>query len=117
MWWWWLPPILMIALIFMALFITSSGMDRFANPRLGVEADKQMTAPVQESAATQTPPPRQTVGSGAPILQVKDLKVDYATPVGDVPAVDDVSFSLRPGRAARASSASPARARPRWRPR
>ena len=34
MWWWWLPPILMIGFIFMALFITSSGMDRIANPRL-----------------------------------------------------------------------------------
>lgn len=34
MWWWWLPPILMIGFIFLALFITSSGMDRIANPRL-----------------------------------------------------------------------------------
>jgi peptide/nickel transport system permease protein len=34
MWWWWLPPILMIAFIFLALYITSAGMDRIANPRL-----------------------------------------------------------------------------------
>jgi peptide/nickel transport system permease protein len=34
MWWWWGPPIVMIAFIFLALFITSAGMDRFANPRL-----------------------------------------------------------------------------------
>jgi len=33
-WWWWGPPIVMIAFIFLALFITSAGMDRFANPRL-----------------------------------------------------------------------------------
>jgi peptide/nickel transport system permease protein len=33
-WWWWGPPILMIAFIFLALFVTSAGMDRFANPRL-----------------------------------------------------------------------------------
>jgi peptide/nickel transport system permease protein len=34
MWWWWIPPILMIAFIFMTLYMVSSGMDRFANPRL-----------------------------------------------------------------------------------
>ena len=34
MWWWWAPPIFMIGLMFVALFVTSAGMDRFANPRL-----------------------------------------------------------------------------------
>jgi len=34
-WWWWAPPILMIAMIFVGLFLTSVGFDRFANPRLG----------------------------------------------------------------------------------
>lgn len=34
MWWWWLPPVVVIGYIFMALFLTSAGMDRFANPRL-----------------------------------------------------------------------------------
>jgi peptide/nickel transport system permease protein len=34
MWWWWAPPIFMIGLVFVALFVTSAGMDRFANPRL-----------------------------------------------------------------------------------
>ncbi len=33
-WWWWAPPIVMIALIFVGLFLTSVGFDRFANPRL-----------------------------------------------------------------------------------
>jgi peptide/nickel transport system permease protein len=33
-WWWWGPPIAVIAFIFLALFVTSAGMDRFANPRL-----------------------------------------------------------------------------------
>jgi peptide/nickel transport system permease protein len=34
MWWWWFPPVFVISYIFMALFLTSAGMDRFANPRL-----------------------------------------------------------------------------------
>ena len=33
-WWWWGPPIVMIALIFVALFLLSAGLDRIANPRL-----------------------------------------------------------------------------------
>jgi peptide/nickel transport system permease protein len=34
LWWWWLPPIVIITYIFMALYIVSSGLDQFANPRL-----------------------------------------------------------------------------------
>ena len=33
-WWWWAPPIVMIAAIFLGLFLTSVGFDKFANPRL-----------------------------------------------------------------------------------
>lgn len=33
-WWWWAPPILMIAFIFIGLFLVSVGLDQFANPRL-----------------------------------------------------------------------------------
>jgi len=33
-WWWWSPPIVMIAAIFIGLFLTSVGFDRFANPKL-----------------------------------------------------------------------------------
>ena len=34
MWWWWGPPIASIAAIFIALYMLSIGLDRFANPRL-----------------------------------------------------------------------------------
>jgi peptide/nickel transport system permease protein len=32
-WWWWMPPIVVILLVFVGLFLTSLGMDEFANPR------------------------------------------------------------------------------------
>jgi peptide/nickel transport system permease protein len=32
--WWWLSPIVIVVLIFVGLFLTSLGMDEFANPRL-----------------------------------------------------------------------------------
>ena len=38
-----------------------------------------------------------TKGVGAPLLQVRDLSVEFATAQGRVPAVRDVSFEVRPG--------------------
>ena len=38
LWWWWAPPVAMMALIFIALLLTSTGMDRMVNKRLRVEA-------------------------------------------------------------------------------
>ena len=35
--------------------------------------------------------------TGEPVLQVRDLGVDFATPQGDVQAVSGVSFDVRPG--------------------
>lgn len=34
MWWWWLPPIAFVMLLFVSLFLISSGLDEIANPRL-----------------------------------------------------------------------------------
>ena len=33
MWWWWVPPIVAVVLMFIGLFLISSGMDEIANPR------------------------------------------------------------------------------------
>ena len=38
LWWWWAPPVAMMALIFIGLLMTSTGMDRLVNKRLRVEA-------------------------------------------------------------------------------
>lgn len=34
LWWWWLPPVLVITTIFVALLLTSVGLDRLVNVRL-----------------------------------------------------------------------------------
>jgi peptide/nickel transport system permease protein len=34
MWWWWLPPALVLISIFVGLFLLSTSIDRYANPRL-----------------------------------------------------------------------------------
>jgi peptide/nickel transport system permease protein len=33
MWWWWGPPIALIALIFLGLLLTSTGLDRVLDAR------------------------------------------------------------------------------------
>jgi peptide/nickel transport system permease protein len=33
MWWWWVPPIVAVVLMFVGLFLVSSGLDEVANPR------------------------------------------------------------------------------------
>ncbi|HZQ98082.1 MAG TPA: ABC transporter permease [Chloroflexota bacterium] len=38
MWWWWLPPIAVVVLLFIGLFLVSSGLDEVANPRRRREA-------------------------------------------------------------------------------
>lgn len=95
MWWWWSPPIITIAAIFIGLFFLSSGLDRYINPNIPVNLGRRkrrlpagLTAGAT-SAASATEP-------GA-VLQVKNLKVVYETARGVVKAVDDVSFTLRPG--------------------
>lgn len=34
LWWWWLPPIVVLVCIFLGLFMISTALDEFANPRL-----------------------------------------------------------------------------------
>lgn len=33
-WWWWLPPVIVLALVFGALYLITAGLDPIANPRL-----------------------------------------------------------------------------------
>ncbi|NQW19290.1 MAG: ABC transporter permease [Chloroflexi bacterium] len=34
MWWWWLPPLVAIVIVFLGLFLISSGLDEWSNPRM-----------------------------------------------------------------------------------
>lgn len=38
MWWWWGPPIVTLAIIFTGLFLMSTSLDKYANPRLQAAA-------------------------------------------------------------------------------
>jgi len=101
MWWWWGPPIVLIALIFTGLFFLSSGMNVLVNPRLasfGAAAKRKTKARIREllqvrraAAETMAPPDRDAV------LEIRNLHVVYETAEGPVKAVNDVSFTIKPG--------------------
>ena len=38
LWWWWVPPVVVIALVFIALLLTSAGLDRVVTARLRTPA-------------------------------------------------------------------------------
>jgi len=98
MWWWWSPPIVTIASIFIGLFLVSSGLDRFVNPNLPVNAASQRwRRAAKEVAALPAERSATAADNWTGILQVKNLQVVYKTPRGLVKAVDDVSFTLQPG--------------------
>ena len=94
MWWWWSPPIVAIALIFIGLYLLSSGLDRFINPTIPQTRRRSRFGLVMEPtpAGTIVPPT-----DSQAVLQVKNLRVVYETQSGQVKAVDDVSFTLSPG--------------------
>jgi peptide/nickel transport system permease protein len=101
MWWWWGPPILLIALIFAGLLFLSSGMNVFVNPRLagyGAAAKRKTHARIQQLLASRKAAARSMDRPDREaILEVRNLEVVYETEEGPVKAVNDVSFSIKPG--------------------
>lgn len=92
MWWWWSPPIIAIALIFIGLFLLSSGLDRFINPNIPQLRRRKRFTVEPAPAGTIVP-----ATDPKAVLQVKNLRVVYDTVNGPVKAVDDVSFTLASG--------------------
>jgi len=98
-WWAWSPPIAMIALIFIGLFMLSSGLDRYVNPSLPTASPnwRSRLHGKRAAAAARAAPAAPAAAAAQGILEVRNLQVAYEIPAGAVRAVDGVSFSLRPG--------------------
>ncbi len=73
MWWWWAPPIMILAILFIGLFLISAGLDEIAQ------------SASQEAVMT------------TPLLQVRDLTVTYQLNGQRGRAADGVSFDLHAG--------------------
>jgi oligopeptide/dipeptide ABC transporter ATP-binding protein len=109
-WWWFVPAGLAIAVIGTALSLVNFGIDEFINPRLrqaGIGTKKAQKAQVRarRTRRIRRKGPAERRPAGAPftqdstdvILDVRNLRVDYVTGDTRVPAVNDVSFTLRRG--------------------
>jgi peptide/nickel transport system ATP-binding protein len=92
MYWWWAPPIVLIALIFIGLFFLSFGLDRFINPAIPINKARARARRDAQPSGASMPMSLKDV-----VMEVRNLRVVYETPAGVVKAVDDVSFTLRPG--------------------
>jgi peptide/nickel transport system ATP-binding protein len=101
MWWWWGPPIVLIALIFTGLLFLSSGMNVLVNPRLagfGAAAKRRTRARTKQLLdARRVAAKSMAAPDERAILEVRNLHVIYETDAGPVKAVNDVSFSIKPG--------------------
>ncbi|HEX4721794.1 MAG TPA: dipeptide/oligopeptide/nickel ABC transporter permease/ATP-binding protein [Pseudonocardiaceae bacterium] len=107
-WWWFVPAGLAIALIGTALSLVNFGIDEFINPRLrqaGIGTKKAQRAQIarrrqRRGRRGDTARPASapfTRDSKDVILDVRRLRVEYVTGESRVPAVSDVSFTLRRG--------------------
>jgi peptide/nickel transport system permease protein len=109
-WWWFVPAGLAIAVLGTALSLVNFGIDEFINPRLrqaGIGTKKAQRGQVRarrtrrarhRSAPVPRPAPTAfTQDSDDVVLEVRDLRVEYAGDGGRTRAVSDVSFTLRRG--------------------
>src|SRR5207248_2183719 len=108
-WWWWAPPGLFVALLGTGLALLNFGIDEFINPRLRTAGLSRrarkaglrhrptfgmtpVVRPISAAAATAV------ATSGAEVLTIKGLSVDYGYGADAVHAVMDCDLVLRRGK-------------------
>jgi peptide/nickel transport system permease protein len=115
-WWWFVPPGLCIALVGTGLAFINFGIDDVINPRLrsaGSTARRRWartralialarrpargTAVTREAAAEGAVSAGTGTGAGSPVLELRNLRVEYRGGGTPVRAVNDVSLTLRRG--------------------
>ncbi|MDP9468085.1 MAG: dipeptide/oligopeptide/nickel ABC transporter permease/ATP-binding protein, partial [Chloroflexota bacterium] len=96
-WWALIPPGLAIVWVVLATTLLGTALEEALNPRLKrhhLEADPHAEA---DRTRVGPPPPTGVPGTQAPVLQVRNLTVEFETEGGPLRAVDDVSFDLQRG--------------------
>ncbi len=95
-WWALLAPGFAIVWVVLGTTLLGTALEDAINPRL---RRSHLDAPGTDVAKDRTsaPPPVPADGAEAPVLQVRDLTIEFDTETGPLRAVDGVSFDLRRG--------------------
>jgi peptide/nickel transport system permease protein len=94
-WWALFVPGFGIVWVVLALTLLGQGLEQVFNPRL---ESHHLTSRKQAALPIQAAEPRLDVSSALPLLQVKNLSIDYKiSEQAAARAVDNVSFTLRKG--------------------
>jgi oligopeptide/dipeptide ABC transporter ATP-binding protein len=97
-WWALLPPGFAIVWVVLGTTLLGTALEDVLNPRMKrhhLERDRSVA--IRASVASLAAPPYRVRDRDAPILQVRDLAVEFDSPSGPLRAVDGVSFDLRRG--------------------
>lgn len=97
-WWWYGPPILVISLIFIALFLLSASLDQIANPAMTRQAARKRRKKQGGGDLSISSDAPSAIINTDTVVSVQDLRVVFKTNRGTTgAAVDSVSFSLNRG--------------------
>ena len=112
-WWWWAPPGICVALLGTGLALLNFGIDEFINPRLrsaglsrkaarkaGISPSTRLGLTPVARAVQEAAAPTPMLGAptaGEPVLEIRDLCVDYGVGEDAVHAVIDCDLVLRRG--------------------
>lgn len=91
--WWILPPGLALTAAVVGFAFLGYAVEEWADPRLAGKARRRRRTP-----RVAPPAPAPAPGFSGPVLQVRELSVEYRTGQGTLRAVDEVSFSVPRGR-------------------
>ena len=92
-WWALFPPGLAIVWVVLATTLLGTALEDALNPRL----KRHHLEGGDRDVRGLTPMPLRPIVAGEPILQVRDLVVEFEGPRGPLRAVDGISFDLRRG--------------------
>ncbi len=95
-WWALIPPGLAIVWVVLATTLLGNALEDALNPRLRRHhLEKDRSVDIRETSRMPVSLP--TPGLPGPVLQVRDLSIEFDSPSGPLRAVDHVSFDLHRG--------------------